>query len=801
MKKTYHVLFSIFILAALIVAPTILAQPTGTPGSASGSGVNPIFEEGNPKCADLEYCECASSFKPQPEPPSSGSYTNPDDQDMTVKIESDGTYFSWSSTQPVCCVIVKGGPNANVYVYDPKSTADTELHPPVNPKNGKIYEISHIEFCYAPKEDEEYKLEIIKTAETSYTREYKWTLDKTVSPEYAKICEEDEEVRAKYKVTVDKTGYEDSHWMVTGVIKIYNPNRYTAVIENIVDIVDGGIHADLHGISFPYKLDGGQTLEVPYSAELPDGSDRLNNVKVTTSGKVQGGTASADVIFGDPTTVLNDKIHVDDTNGMSWKFADDASVKYEKVFTTIGEFENTVTIRETLQRETVTATAKIVIVLQDPPEADFSAEPRYGIAPMEVHFTNLSRDADEWLWDFGDGHTSTEKHPTHVYTGNRKHISVTLTVWNCAGEDVAYKENYITVNRPSEVNFEASPLAGLPGLEVNFVNNVGGNANHHLWNYGDGTSEEFNHDYKNRVHPTHVYENPGEYHVSLKSWGNGGEDELLLPGLVYVDEEFDYLNLQLVSAGATYAGEGWENVIDHDIYGPGSNIAAAANDAWAVFMFADSAKYDIYKLRLLVDTIEPGNMVTNLTKDIEVWVSDDGENFEEGFKAVSTKKDGVWELFELEEPVFARYLKVVLTSARGEFAAYRNLVEMQFFGEKNAAELALNKPSSNSFAADAVPTSYKLAQNYPNPFNPETYITYELPENAHVKLEIYNIQGKLIQTLVNGQMSAGTHQVLWDGHRGGNGNSVGSGIYIYRLQAIGENGKAVSFTRKMTLMK
>ena len=112
----------------------------------NGDGVLPSYVEGNPSCEDLGY---EAGFKPQPEPPPTGTYTFPDGIN-TVDIVSDGVYFDWVSTLGIDAVIVKGGPNANVFIYDPptESLNDTGLHSPINPSNSKIYSISHIEFCY-----------------------------------------------------------------------------------------------------------------------------------------------------------------------------------------------------------------------------------------------------------------------------------------------------------------------------------------------------------------------------------------------------------------------------------------------------------------------------------------------------------------------------------------------------------------------------------------------------------------------------------------------------------------------------
>jgi len=89
-----------------------------------------------------------------------------------------------------------------------------------------------------------------------------------------------------------------------------------------------------------------------------------------------------------------------------------------------------------------------------------------------------------------------------------------------------------------------------------------------------------------------------------------------------------------------------------------------------------------------------------------------------------------------------------------------------------------------------IPTVYGLAQNHPNPFNPITEINYALPKDSRVRLEIYNILGQKVTTLVDQTQRAGYKSARWDAE------SLSSGIYFYRLQA----GDFVQ-TRKMVLLK
>jgi len=90
---------------------------------------------------------------------------------------------------------------------------------------------------------------------------------------------------------------------------------------------------------------------------------------------------------------------------------------------------------------------------------------------------------------------------------------------------------------------------------------------------------------------------------------------------------------------------------------------------------------------------------------------------------------------------------------------------------------------------------FGLAQNAPNPFNPKTTIAFNLPQAAHVSLEIYNVAGRKVATLVDGEMPAGPHAVEWNG-KTADGSRVASGVYFYRLES-GEKRAS----KKMVLMK
>ncbi|UCB51955.1 MAG: T9SS type A sorting domain-containing protein [Candidatus Zixiibacteriota bacterium] len=93
------------------------------------------------------------------------------------------------------------------------------------------------------------------------------------------------------------------------------------------------------------------------------------------------------------------------------------------------------------------------------------------------------------------------------------------------------------------------------------------------------------------------------------------------------------------------------------------------------------------------------------------------------------------------------------------------------------------------------PSEFSLSQNYPNPFNPETYIEFGLSKAAHVEIDIFNIVGQRVRTLVDEEMEPGNYVADWDS-KDEQGHSVSSGIYFYRMTA-----EDFSDMKKMLLVK
>jgi hypothetical protein len=98
-------------------------------------------------------------------------------------------------------------------------------------------------------------------------------------------------------------------------------------------------------------------------------------------------------------------------------------------------------------------------------------------------------------------------------------------------------------------------------------------------------------------------------------------------------------------------------------------------------------------------------------------------------------------------------------------------------------------------AGGGAQASVALAQNTPNPFRPDTHIAYALAREAEVSLKVYDVEGRLVNTLVSGRMEAGAHGVRWDG-RDSEGRDAAPGVYLYRLETPER-----ALSRKMVLLK
>jgi hypothetical protein len=141
----------------------------------------------------------------------------------------------------------------------------------------------------------------------------------------------------------------------------------------------------------------------------------------------------------------------------------------------------------------------------------------------------------------------------------------------------------------------------------------------------------------------------------------------------------------------------------------------------------------------------------------------------------------------------------VLAKALLENTDYYWRVNAQNYGGAgawSAAQLFTTGTVLDVEEVEGVPTTFEMYQNYPNPFNPSTIIRYDVPANADVKIVIYDILGREVNTLVNGVQVAGRYSITW------NASGLATGVYIYRMEGRPADGaKAFTSVKKLLLMK
>ncbi|MDI6795195.1 MAG: PKD domain-containing protein, partial [bacterium] len=173
-----------------------------------------------------------------------------------------------------------------------------------------------------------------------------------------------------------------------------------------------------------------------------------------------------------------------------WNFGDGRTATDSSpchTYTTDGSYTVSLRVSGTCGVDTET---KVNYIEVYPPEveADFIAEPLSGCAPLTVDFSDSSTgDVLSWLWEFGDGDTSTVQNPQHMYT-NPGDYTVTLVVGGGCGSDSETKTAYIHVVDWFEVtaDFEAAPQSGCVPLTVDFNDTSTGVITAWSWDFGDG---------------------------------------------------------------------------------------------------------------------------------------------------------------------------------------------------------------------------------------------------------------------------------------------------------------------------
>jgi hypothetical protein len=318
-----------------------------------------------------------------------------------------------------------------------------------------------------------YALEVTKDATTSFTRTWDWEIDKTAGTDEVYLVPGDTE-DVEYTVTVTATP-EDSAWSVEGDIGVHNPAPIAARINSLTDVMTGDLAAVVDcgaGVTFPYTLAAGDTLDCTYDRSLPNTQDRTNTATaelqnysysptgVATADGTTDFSGTADVEFDDPTSVIDEGICVtddlygdldpecitvddlDENNQYSWTYS-----------MTVGPYED---CEEHVIINTATLTTNDTATTDDD-DATVTVYPICGCTLTQGYWkTHGYNDGSKFdpTWDLLDDGTHSPEDLEAILetpTGGdpwlilaHQYIAATLNVLAGAGMPAAVKEDYDT---------------------------------------------------------------------------------------------------------------------------------------------------------------------------------------------------------------------------------------------------------------------------------------------------------------------------------------------------------------------
>ncbi len=294
------------------------------------------------------------------------------------------------------------------------------------------------------------------------------------------------------------------------------------------DFGDGAISTQKNPTHL-YRSAGTYTVTLNVISETGTGT-ATGTIKVTGGSITPGGTLNAR--FTSSPTAGRAPLEVQFTDRSTgattwnWDFGDGSTSTEQNpvhIFTTSGTYKVTLSVNGTEGSDSTTGTIMVIGTAVTPGgtvNAQFTSSPMVGRAPLEVQFTDRSSGATTWNWNFGDGSTSTEQNPVHVYSASGTY-KVSLSVSGTDGTDITTGTIMVTggaVTPGGTVNaqFISNPMVGRAPLEIQFTDRSTG-ATTWNWNFGDGsTSTEQN--------PVHVYSTSGTYKVTLSISGTEGSD-------------------------------------------------------------------------------------------------------------------------------------------------------------------------------------------------------------------------------------------------------------------------------------
>ncbi len=285
-----------------------------------------------------------------------------------------------------------------------------------------------------------------------------------------------------------------------------------------------GESSNLPSPSHTYTAVGTYTVALTATNNF-GGTTCTKTALITTAVAPVAGFSGAPTTGNSPLLVSFTDSSTNTPTSWTWNFGDggvlneqNPSHRYEAT----GKYRVSLTASNIAGSDTITKTDYVAV---NPPVASFSGTPTLGALPLTVSFTEASTNQPtNWNWNFGDGGTSNEQNPSHVYTAVGT-FGVTLTVTNAGGADTCTQADYITAGNPPAAEFSGTPTSGAIPLAVTFADNSTNDPTSWAWTFGDGETSDVQ-------SPNHTYSAVGTYAVALTATNKFGSTTCTKGGFI-----------------------------------------------------------------------------------------------------------------------------------------------------------------------------------------------------------------------------------------------------------------------------
>jgi len=537
------------------------------------------------------------------------------------------------------------------------------------------------------------------------------------------------------------------------------------------------------------------TYDVNLSVSGPDGNANLTKIGFIVANDVPAVsfTSSISLVAAGAPVGFTDTSS-GSPHAWTWDFGDgaqDTTQNPTHIYTQSGAYSVSLTATNTCGPGSLTMPFMIIVMPPAAPVAGFTSSPATGCAPLPVQFTDISTGVvNSWAWDFGDGVQDTTQSPNHTYNSAGSY-DVTLIVTNGGGVDTMTVAGAAIVSGPPVTVWTVSDTLIPVGGSITFTDTSTPLPGSWAWDFGDGGVSQVQ-------NPVYQFNTPGAFDVSLITTNGCGADTVVVLSQITVQAlsapvaDFSYTPATGCAPLAVTFSDSSLNNISAWAWDFGDGAQDTTQSPSHTYLTAG-----LYDVRLIVsgtggaDTLTvAGAVAIEATSAAAFTVSDTLGFAPLGVTFTSTSGGNptswLWNFGDASSDTVANPVHTYTTV--GTFTV--TLIVGNGCSSDTLIVAAAVTISGLSGVGDQAPARFGLVQNYPNPFNPSTTFVYSLEKQGRARLEIYDLSGRRIATLVNADKAAGQHEITW------RPADLPSGVYFSRLPAGGRTD-----TRRVTLLK